>query len=244
MYFNLSGKKALVTGASGGIGQGIASVLSKAGAEVCLSGTREQVLKEIELPGKSHICLANLSEAGAAENLIQEAHEKMGGLDILICNAGITKDGLVLRMKEEDFQKVINVNLTASFALNKAAVKLMLKAKYGRIINISSIVAVMGNAGQANYCASKAGLIGMSKAIALETAARGVTVNTIAPGFIDTPMTQVLTDEQKSAMHKHIPVGYFGQPEDVAYSALFLASSEASYITGQTLHVNGGMLMI
>jgi 3-oxoacyl-[acyl-carrier protein] reductase len=244
--FDLTGKKALVTGASGGIGSAIASVFSNLGAEVVLSGTRMHALEEVQkaLPNKSHIATANLSSLSEAEDLIKKAHELMGGLDILVCNAGITRDGLAIRMKNEDFEAVIDTNLKSSFVLCREAIKLMMKNKYGRIINISSIVGVKGNAGQSNYCASKAGLIGMSKALAQEGASRGITINCIAPGFISTPMTDILNDEQKNKMLVQIPSGSFGKPEDVAATTAFLASNEASYITGQTIHVNGGMIMV
>lgn len=244
--FNLKDKKVLLTGASGGIGNEIAKKFSDAGAIVGLSARNGDKLKDLssKLTGKSYIFPIDLSNLNAIENFIADADDQMGGIDILICNAGVTKDNLSMKMKTEDFQDVINVNLTSTFILNRDMARKMMRRKNGRIINIASIVAVMGNPGQANYCASKAGMIGMTKSIALEYASRGITINCIAPGFIKTPMTDVLTDEQKSVMLSRIPEGKFGEPTDIANTAMFLASDEASYITGQTIHVNGGMLMI
>jgi 3-oxoacyl-[acyl-carrier protein] reductase len=245
--FSLEGKKAVITGATGGIGQAIAKTFHQAGATIVISGTRESALNELaqELGNERvHSLTCNLSDAEQVESLIDKSEELLGDIDILVCNAGITKDNLAIRMKNEDFESVIKINLTSSFILNRAALKRMMKKKWGRIINISSVVAVAGNPGQSNYVASKAGLIGMSKSLALEVASRNVTINTIAPGFIETPMTDVLKDEQKDKLKTTIPMGYFGKPEDIAYSALFLAAEEARYITGQTLHVNGGMIMI
>lgn len=244
--FNLKDKKVLITGASGGIGNSMVKLFSNAGAIVGLAARNEEKLKNLanELPNKSHIFKIDLSNLAEVETFFETADKEMNGIDILICNAGITKDMLSMRMKTEDFQDVLNVNLTSTFVLNREACKKMMRRKFGRIINISSIVGVMGNPGQANYCASKAGMIGMTKSIAQEYASRGITINCIAPGFIKTPMTEVLTDEQKKAMLDKIPVGRFGNSEDIANTALFLASEEASYITGQTIHVNGGMIMI
>lgn len=244
--FNLKDKKVLITGASGGIGNSMVKLFSNAGAIVGLAARNEEKLKNLasELPNKSHIFKIDLSNLAEVETFFEAADKEMDGIDILICNAGITKDMLSMRMKTEDFQDVLNVNLTSTFVLNREACKKMMRRKFGRIINISSIVGVMGNPGQANYCASKAGMIGMTKSIAQEYASRGITINCIAPGFIKTPMTEVLTDEQKKAMLDKIPAGRFGNPEDIANTALFLASEEAGYITGQTIHVNGGMIMI
>lgn len=242
----LAGKSALVTGATGGIGEAIAKSLSEAGATVALSGTREEKLKEVAggLKGTTHILPCNLSDSEAVANLAKEAEEAMGAIDILICNAGITKDGLAMRMSDEDFANVINVNLQSAFTLVRSSLRGMMKRKSGRIITMASIVGVMGNAGQANYCASKAGLIGMTKSIAAETASRGITANAIAPGFIRTPMTDALNEDQQNAMLSRIPAGSFGEPEDIANACVFLASDNARYITGQTLHINGGMLMV
>ncbi|HCR85394.1 MAG TPA: 3-oxoacyl-[acyl-carrier-protein] reductase [Alphaproteobacteria bacterium] len=243
---NLTGKKALVTGATGGIGESIAVELHKLGAEVTISGTREEKLKELadKLGSRVHIQTANLKDKESTKYLVVKAEEMMGGLDILICNAGITKDNLSMRMTEEDFEEVINVNLTSTFVLIKAATRGMMKRRFGRIITIGSIVGTMGNAGQANYVASKAGVAGMVKSFAAELASRGITVNNIAPGFIETAMTGKLTEDQKAKMMTNIAVGTFGKPEDIAYTSAFLASEQARYITGQTIHVNGGMLMV
>ncbi|MCE3254590.1 MAG: 3-oxoacyl-(Acyl-carrier-protein) reductase [Rickettsiaceae bacterium] len=244
--FNLQGKKALVTGASGGIGKEIAKSLSAAGAVVVLSGTKEEKLREVakEISGESHIIPCNLSNIEEVEALFDKAEAAMGQVDILVCNAGVTKDGLVLRMKNEDWDEVLNINLKSTFILNRNAIKKMMRRKWGRIINLSSVVGVSGNPGQANYVASKAGMIGMSKSFAMEVASRGITVNCIAPGFIATNMTDVLTDAQKEGILSAIPAGKMGSPSDIASGAVFLASEEASYITGQTLHINGGMLMV
>ncbi len=243
---NFEGQKVLITGATGGIGQATAELFSKQGATVGLCGRNEEKLNKLkdDLKTEVHTFKCDLNNLNEVEELFVKADTEMNGIDILICNAGITKDMLSIRMTTENFEEVIDVNLKATFILNREAIKKMIKRKYGRIINISSIVGVMGNAGQANYVASKAGIIGMSKSLAMEVASRGVTVNCVAPGFIETPMTAVLTDEQKSKMLANIPEGHMGQPEDIANSIVFLASKEASYITGQTLHVNGGMLMI
>lgn len=244
--FDLNGKKVLITGASGGIGQSIAESFSKAGAVVGLAARNEEKMKDMaaKLPNKSFVFKIDLSDLSAVESFVEEADAAMEGVDVLICNAGITKDTLSMKMKTEDFKDVIDVNLTSTFILNRDMAKKMMRRKNGRIINITSIVAVMGNPGQANYCASKAGMIGMTKSIALEYASRGITINCIAPGFIRTPMTDVLNDDQKGAMLSRIPSGKFGEPADIANAAMFLASDGASYITGQTLHVNGGMLLV
>jgi len=244
--FNFEGKKVLITGATGGIGKAIAESFSNAKAIVGLSGRNEDKLKELlaELPNKSFIFKCDLSNEEDVMSLFDKADAEMGGVDIIVCNAGITKDGLAMRMKNEDFDTVLNVNLRSTFILNRSAIKKMMKRRYGRIINIASIVGVMGNPGQANYVASKAGMIGMSKSIASEVASRGITINCVAPGFIATPMTDVLTDDQKSKMTTNIPMGKMGSPKDIANGIMFLASEEASYITGQTLHINGGMIMI
>ncbi len=242
---SLSGKKALVTGATGGIGGAIARALHAAGAQVAISGTRVEALEALAAELNGAVVLpCNLSDGAAVDALPAQAEEKLGGLDILVCNAGVTKDTLAMRMKDEDWQKVIDINLTATFRLNRAVLKNMMKARYGRIINIASVVAVMGNPGQANYCASKAGMIGMSKALAAEVASRGITVNCVAPGFIATPMTDALNEQQKERITSNIPAQRFGTSEDIAGVVNFLASDAASYITGQTLHVNGGLLMV
>jgi 3-oxoacyl-[acyl-carrier protein] reductase len=244
--FDLKGKKALVTGASGGIGREIALALHAKGAEVAISGTRMHALEETSAAADNalHPITCNLSDLASVENLIKEAEEKLGQLDILVCNAGITRDGLLMRMKDEDWQDVIDVNLTATFKLIRTASRGMMKRRNGRIINITSIVGVMGNPGQANYCASKAGIIGMSKSIGQELAGRGITVNCIAPGFIKTPMTDALNEEQQERITRNIPAGRFGLPQDIAAATVYLASDEASYVTGQTLHINGGLLMV
>jgi len=245
--FDLTGKTALVTGASGGIGGAIAKALHAQGATVCLSGTRREALEAVaaELGNERvHIVTANLSDAASVEQLAKEAEAALGSLDILVNNAGLTKDGLVLRMKDDDWQSVLDVNLSAAFRLCRAAVKGMMKRRVGRIINITSIVGVTGNPGQVNYAASKAGLIGMSKSLAQEVASRGITVNCIAPGFITSAMTDALNDDQKSKLLVNIPAGRMGQVEEIAAAAVYLASTEAAYVTGQTLHVNGGMAMI
>jgi 3-oxoacyl-[acyl-carrier protein] reductase len=244
--FNLDGKTALVTGATGGIGGAIAKALHGAGATVGISGRNEAKLKELaaELGSRVHILPADLSAAGAAAELIKAADEAMGQVDILVNNAGLTRDGLSMRMSEEDWQQVIDVNMTATFQLAKAAQRGMMKRRHGRIINIASIVGVTGNPGQCNYVASKAGMIGWSKAMAQEVAMRGITVNCVAPGFIATAMTDALNDEQKERINSTIPAGRMGSSEDIAAAAAYLASDEAAYVTGQTLHVNGGMAMI
>lgn len=245
--FDLSGKTALVTGASGGIGAAIARTLHAKGAKVALHGTKVEALEALaaELGENAVVVPANLSDPTQVEELFKKAEVALGGtVDILVNNAGLTRDGLILRMKDEDWDSVINVNLTAGFRLARAAVKGMMKRRWGRIIGITSVVGVTGNPGQVNYAASKAGMIGMSKALAQEVATRGITVNTVAPGMIATAMTDVLNDAQKEAMNSRIPAGRLGTPDDIAAAVLYLASNEAAYVTGQTLHVNGGMAMI
>ncbi|MGQ3046779.1 MAG: 3-oxoacyl-[acyl-carrier-protein] reductase [Niveispirillum sp.] len=245
--FDLSGKTALVTGASGGIGAAIARTLHAKGAKVALHGTKVEALDALaaELGDNAVVVPANLSDPAQVEELFKKAEAALGGaVDILVNNAGLTRDGLILRMKDDDWDSVINVNLTAGFRLSRAAVKGMMKRRWGRIIGITSVVGVTGNPGQVNYAASKAGMIGMSKALAQEVATRGITVNTVAPGMIATAMTDVLNDAQKEAMNSRIPAGRLGTPDDIAAAVLYLASSEAAYVTGQTLHVNGGMAMI
>jgi 3-oxoacyl-[acyl-carrier protein] reductase len=245
--FNLSGKTALITGASGGIGGAIAKALQAQGAKVAISGTNVEKLNAVaaEIGGDVIIIPANLSDKADVERLGKEAEEKLGGqVDILVNNAGITKDGLFMRMKDEDFESVINVNLTSSFVLTRTIVKGMFKRRFGRIINISSVVGTMGNPGQANYCASKGGLVAMTKSIAIEAASRNITANCIAPGFIATAMTDKLNEDQKGKITQNIPAGKMGGPEDIAAAVVYLASDEAAYVTGQTIHVNGGLLMV
>lgn len=243
--FSLKGKKALVTGASGGIGSAIARALDAAGADVIITGTRQEALEvtAANLQNNTRIKPLNLSQLDQITPFFDAVDEEVGGIDIVVANAGITRDNLALRMKEAEWDEVIQVNLSATFYLNKAAFKRMMKRRWGRIINITSVVGASGNAGQANYAASKAGVVGMSKSFALEAASRGITVNCVAPGFVVTDMTNKLTEEQKSKSLAAIPVGALGEVDDIAYPVLFLASEEAKYITGQTLHVNGGMLM-
>jgi 3-oxoacyl-[acyl-carrier protein] reductase len=245
--FDLKEKRALITGATGGIGHAIAKALHKQGATVVLSGTKTDVLEKLraELGTRAFVVAGNLSTPDAPAEILKNAETLAGGgMDIVVNNAGLTRDGLALRMKDEDWEQVIAVNLTATFRLCRAAMRGMMSRRYGRIINISSVVGVMGNAGQANYAASKAGMIGMSKSLAQEIAPRGVTVNCVAPGFIVTPMTDVLPDEIKEKLKGNIPCGTLGEPDDIAAAVLYLASAEAKYVTGQTLHVNGGMVMI
>ena len=244
--FNLEGKNALITGASGGIGGAIAKSLSKMGANIVISGTREEKLQSLksEISGKCEILTCNLSDIEQVENLFAKAEEFFGSIDILVCNAGITKDNLIMRIKNEDLDDVLNINLKSTFILNKNAATKMIRRKFGRIINISSVVGVSGNPGQANYCASKAGMIGMGKSIAMDVAKRGVTINAVAPGFIATDMTEALNDKQKVTINDKIPAGKMGSVDDIASAVCYLASNEAGYVTGQTLHVNGGMLMI
>ena len=244
--FNLEGKTALVTGATGGIGGAIAKALHGAGAIVGISGRNEEKLKELaaELGGRVHILPADLAAENAAADLIAAADAAMGQVDILVNNAGLTRDGLSMRMSDADWQDVIDVNMTATFRLAKAAQRGMMKRRHGRIINIASIVGVTGNPGQCNYVASKAGMIGWSKAMAQEVATRGITVNCIAPGFIATAMTDALNDDQKERINSTIPAGRMGTSDDIAAAALYLAADEANYVMGVTLHVNGGMAMI
>ena len=244
--FDLTGKAALVTGASGGIGGAIARARHGAGAVVGLSGTREAPLAGLaaELGERAHVLPCDLSSADAVEALPKRAAEAMGGLDILVNNAGITRDNLFMRMSDAEWQQVIDVNLTSTFRLCRGVLRGMMKARWGRIVNVTSIVGTTGNPGQGNYAAAKAGITGMSKALAQEVASRGITVNCIAPGFIATAMTDKLTDEQKARIAAQIPAGRMGTPEEIAAAALYLASPEAAYVTGATLHVNGGMAMI
>ncbi|MGH7031035.1 MAG: 3-oxoacyl-ACP reductase FabG [Stellaceae bacterium] len=244
--FDLSGRTALVTGASGGIGGGIARALHAQGAEVMLAGTRAAALQALaaELGEHAHIGLADLADAPACDGLVRDAEAAMGRIDILVNNAGLTRDALALRMKDEDWQTVIEIDLTAAFRLTRAALRGMVRRRHGRVIGVSSVVAATGNPGQANYAAAKAGMIGMSKAIAAEVAGRGITVNCVAPGLIATAMTDKLTAEQRARLGGAIPAGRFGTPGDVAAAIVYLASAEAAYVTGQTLHVNGGMAML
>jgi 3-oxoacyl-[acyl-carrier protein] reductase len=244
--FDLTGKCALVTGASGGIGAEVARSLHGAGARVCLSGTRMEPLQALadELGDRAHVLPCNLADPVAVDGLVRQVTDLMGAVDVLVNNAGITRDGLAMRMSDDDWASVIDVNLTATFRLCRAALRGMMKARWGRIINISSVVGSTGNGGQANYAASKAGMIGMSKSIAAEVASRGITVNAVAPGFIATAMTDKLTDAQKTAILGQIPAGQMGEARDIAAAVLYLASPEAGYVTGATLHVNGGMAMI
>lgn len=272
--FSLAGKKALVTGATGGIGGAIVKALHGAGAQVAISGSRQEKLtslrdvilsegRKAEVEGSNAAekdpsaplrsaqddnsiipLVCDLSKLDTVENLVKEAEEKLGGLDILVCNAGVTKDNIAMRMKDEEWQQVLDINLTASFRMSRAAMRGMMKRRHGRMIYITSVVGTMGNAGQANYCASKAGLTGMSKSFAHELASRGITSNCIAPGFIATNMTEVLTDDQKNKINTQIPQGRMGTPDDIAAGVVYLASDEAAYVTGQTLHINGGMVMV
>ncbi|MDQ2078840.1 3-oxoacyl-[acyl-carrier-protein] reductase [Xanthobacteraceae bacterium Astr-EGSB] len=244
--FDLSGKSALVTGATGGIGAAIARALARQGASVALSGTRREALDALagELGDKARVLPCDLGDMDAVEKLVPAAEEALGSLDILVNNAGITRDNLFMRLKDEDWDKVIAVDLTASFRLSRAAVRGMMRRRSGRIIAITSVVGVTGNAGQGNYAAAKAGLIGMTKSLAQEVASRGVTVNAIAPGFIETPMTGALSDKQREGALARVPAARFGSGDDVAAAVVFLSSNEAGYVTGQTLHVNGGMAMI
>lgn len=244
--FDLTGKTALVTGATGGLGESIAKALSAAGARLAISGTRVEKLDALatELGKDTVVIAADLGDAASIENLASEAEKQLGQIDILVNNAGITRDGLAMRMKDDDWETVLNVNLTSAFRLTRAAMRGMMKRRFGRIINISSVVGVAGNPGQANYCAAKAGMIGMTKSLAQELASRGITANCIAPGFIATPMTEALSEEQQTRINAGIPAGRMGSPEEIAASVLFLASNESAYITGQTLHVNGGMYMV
>jgi 3-oxoacyl-[acyl-carrier protein] reductase len=245
--FDLTGKTALVTGATGGIGGAIARSLHAQGAHVVLSGTRENVLADLasELGERTGVAAANLSDSAEVDGLIGKAEAAANGqVDIMVANAGITRDGLMLRMKDEDWEQVIRVNLESYFRLSRAALRGMMKRRFGRIIGITSVVGVTGNPGQANYAASKAGMIGFSKALAQEVASRNVTVNCVAPGFIESPMTDELNEQQREAIMGKIPAGRLGSGADVAAACVYLASEEAAYMTGQTLHVNGGMAMI
>lgn len=243
--FRLDNQIALVTGASGGIGRAMAQAFSEAGAAVVLAGTRQPVLEEVAatLPGKHTIVTGDMAKPETADRLVEESLKAFGRLDIIVNNAGVTKDGLMMRMKDEDWQTVLDINLTGAFRLCRAALKPMMKARSGRIINISSVVGFMGNAGQSNYVASKAGLIGLTKSLALEVASRNITVNAIAPGFIKTPMTDALNEQQTAAMLTRIPLGVYGEPTDIAAAALYLASPGGKYVTGQTVHVNGGLYL-
>ncbi|MFV0492985.1 MAG: 3-oxoacyl-ACP reductase FabG [Pseudorhodobacter sp.] len=244
--FDLSGKAALVTGASGGIGAGIARALHGAGAVVGLSGTREAPLEALaaELGERAHVLPCNLSDAEAVETLPKAAMAAMGSVDVLVNNAGITRDNLFMRMSDEEWQSVLEVNLTSTFRLCRGVLRGMMKARWGRIVNISSVVGATGNPGQGNYAASKAGMVGMSKSLAYEVASRGITINCVAPGFIATAMTEKLNEDQKGKILTQIPAGRMGDAEEIASAVLYLSSPEAGYVTGATLHVNGGMAMI
>jgi 3-oxoacyl-[acyl-carrier protein] reductase len=244
--FSLEGKCALVTGASGGIGGAIAQAFAAAGAKVALSGTRVEPLEALKakIGERAFVCPGDLGDAAATEKLFKDAEAALGQVDILVNNAGLTRDGLAMRMKDDDWQKVIDVNLSAGFRLSRAALRGMMKRKWGRIVGITSIVGVTGNPGQANYAAAKAGMIGMSKALAQEVASRGITVNCVAPGFIVSPMTEALSEDQKARLLGGIPLGRMGNADEIAAAVVYLASEQAAYVTGQTLHVNGGMAMI
>lgn len=244
--FDLTGKKALVTGATGGLGGAIARTLYAQGASVALSGTRVEALEALaaELGERAVVTPCNLAEKESVEALVPAAEDKLGGLDILVNNAGVTRDNLFMRLKDEDWDTVIAVNLTAAFRLSRAAVKTMMRRRHGRIVSIGSVVGTAGNPGQGNYAASKAGLIGMSKALAAEVASRNITVNVVSPGFIESPMTQALNDKQREGILADVPMGRLGAGADVAAAVAYLVSDEAAYITGQTLHVNGGMTMV
>ena len=244
--FDLSGKAALITGASGGIGGAIARALHAQGAAVTLSGTRADALEQLRgmLGERAHVVAARMDDPADIERLARDAEAAMGKIDILVNNAGITRDNISMRMKDEEWESVLQVNLTGAFRLTRAAMRGMMKRRSGRVINITSVVGVTGNPGQANYAAAKAGLIGMLKSLAQELASRGITVNCLAPGFIATPMTDVLTDEQKKAILGRVPAGRLGTAAEIAAAVVFLASDEAAYVTGQTVHINGGMAMI
>ena len=243
---DLKGKKILVTGASGGIGKAIAMELSSSGADLCLTGRNKSELENLQkiIGGNCQIIISDLSNSEGINNLADQAQEIMGQIDILVNNAGITKDNLFMRMSEDDWNEVININLNSIFKLTKLLIKGMIKRRYGRIINITSVIGVAGGAGQSNYSASKAGIIAMSKSLAQEVGSRSVTVNSIAPGFIETNMTAELSDDRKEDILRSISIGRLGRPDDIAGAVCFLASDKASYITGQTIHINGGMLMI
>ena len=244
--FDLTGKTALVTGASGGIGGAIARGLHGAGAHVVLSGTREEALQALagELGERTSVVAANLSDPEVVDGLVARAEAEAGDLSILIANAGVTKDGLLLRMKDADWDSVLRINLESYFRLTRAAMKGMFKRRYGRIVGITSVVGVTGNPGQSNYAASKAGMIGFSKSLAAEVGSRGITVNCVAPGFIASPMTDALNEQQRAAILSRIPVGRLGEGHEIAAACTYLCSDEAAYVTGQTLHVNGGMAMV
>ena len=244
--FDLSGKTALITGASGGIGGAIARALHKQGATVTLSGTRTEALEQLKssLGERAHAIAARMDDPADIDRLAKQAEAAMGKLDILVNNAGITRDNISLRMKDEEWEKVLQVNLTGTFRLIRAALRGMMRRRFGRVVNITSIVGVTGNPGQANYAAAKAGLIGMSKSLAQELASRSITVNCVAPGFIATPMTDALSDEQKKGILARVPADRLGTPGEIAAGVVYLASDEAAYVTGQTLHINGGMAMI
>ncbi|MCC5984640.1 MAG: 3-oxoacyl-[acyl-carrier-protein] reductase [Rhodobacteraceae bacterium] len=244
--FDLTGKSALVTGASGGIGAAIARALHGAGAAVALSGTREAPLEALaaELGARAHVLPCDLFDAAAVDALPKSAATALGGLDILVNNAGITRDNLFMRMSDDDWAAVLEVNLTATMRLCRAAIRPMMKARWGRIVNIGSVVGSIGNPGQANYAAAKAGMVGLSKALAHEVASRGITVNCVSPGFVETAMTGKLTDEQRAGLMARVPAGRMGTPDEVAGAVLYLSSPVAGYVTGATLHVNGGMAML
>ena len=244
--FDLTGKKALVTGASGGIGEAIARVLHRQGAAVAISGTRREALEALagDLSERAHVLICNLAAKDEVETLVPRAEEAMGQIDILVNNAGVTRDNIFVRLSDEDWDRVIAVDLSAAFRLTRAAVRGMMRRRYGRIVGITSVVGVTGNAGQGNYAAAKAGMIGMTKALAHEVASRNVTVNCVAPGFVDTAMTRALTEKQREMILAAVPAARLGGADEVAAAVLFLASTEAAYVTGHTLHVNGGMAMI
>ncbi|MCZ8079727.1 MAG: 3-oxoacyl-[acyl-carrier-protein] reductase [Rhodobacteraceae bacterium] len=244
--FDLTGKAALITGASGGIGAEIARALHAAGATVGLSGTRVEPLEALaaELGGRAHVLPCNLSVPDEVEGLVKRATEAMGSVDILVNNAGITRDGLVMRMSDDDWASVMDVNLTATFRLCRAAIRGMMKARWGRIVNIGSVVGTTGNGGQVNYSAAKAGLLGLSKSLAAEVASRGITVNVVSPGFIATAMTDKLNEDQKARILTAVPAGRMGEPAEIAAAVVYLSAPEAAYVTGATLHVNGGMDMV